>query len=194
LSQEGTRSKIKKILIPVTLVVIVCAFGIWQYYTRLPPSIGDSEGSSLPSDRAPNFSLKDVNGSKFTLSQFNGQTIIVHFMSVGCGGQIREITDHQLRQLSRVCEKDCGSNNFTIITVVVSTCEENTLELIRSFYNITWIIGNDYDDKKLEIVDAYEGYSIQDGSIVLIDKSFRVVEVYNEEIWADNLSTAIGRL
>lgn len=194
MSQEGTRIRSRKILIPIVLAVIVCAFGIWQYYNGLPPSTGDLEGSSSTSDRAPNFSLKDINGSKFTLSQFNGRTIIVHFMSVGCGGQIREITDHQLRQLSRVCEKDCGSNNFTILTVVVSTCEENTLELIRSFYNITWIIGNDYDDKKLEIVDAYEGYSIQDGSIVLIDKSFRVVEVYNEEIWADDLSTAIGRL
>lgn len=191
----------KKIFVPFILAMIVCVYGIWQYFYRLPPSIGGTEGSvspsdqvtNVPSDQAPDFSLKDINGSRFTLIQFQGKIVIVHFMAVGCGGQIRAITDHQLKQLKIVCDNHCGNNNFTMITVVVSTCERNTLDLIRTFYNITWVFGNDYDDKKLEIVDAYEKYSILDGSIILIDKSLRVAEVYNEEIDAGSLSTTISK-
>ena len=199
-----------KIILSFCLVTLtVAAFGIWQYYTNLPPSIGESKETSSSAETAsgvtasssnqsevlaPDFSLKDINGSRFTLKEFKGRVVIVHFMAVGCGGQIRAITDHQLKQLKKVCDNHCGSSNFTMITVVVSTCEGNTLDLIRTFYNITWFFGNDYDDKKLEIVDAYGKYSILDGSIILIDKSLRVAEVYIEEIDAGSLSTTLGRL
>ena len=202
-------SKGKIILSFCLVTLIVAAFGIWQYYTNLPPSIGGSKETSSSTETAsgvtasssnqsevlaPDFSLNDINGSRFTLKQFKGRVVIVHFMAVGCGGQIRAITDHQLKQLKKVCDNHCGSSNLTMITVVVSTCEGNTLDLIRTFYNITWFFGNDYDDKKLEIIDAYEKYSILDGSIILIDKSLRVAEVYIEEIDAGSLSTTLGRL
>ena len=199
-----------KIILSFCLVTLtVAAFGIWQYYTNLPPSIGESKETSSSTETtsgatssssnqsevlAPDFSLNDINGSRFTLKELEGRVVIVHFMAVGCGGQIRAITDHQLKQLKKVCDNHCGSSNLTMITVVVSTCEGNTLDLIRTFYNITWFFGNDYDDKKLEIIDAYEKYSILDGSIILIDKSLRVAEVYIEEIDAGNLSTTLGRL
>ena len=199
-----------KIILSFCLVTLtVAAFGIWQYYTNLPPSIGESKETSSSTETtsgvtasssnqsevlAPDFSLKDINGSRFTLKELEGRVVIVHFMAVGCGGQIRAITDHQLKQLKKVCDNHCGSSNLTMITVVVSTCEGNTLDLIRTFYNITWFFGNDYDGKKLEIVDAYGKYSILDGSIILIDKSLRVAEVYIEEIDAGSLSTTLGRL
>jgi len=199
-----------KIILSFCLVTLtVAAFGIWQYYTNLPPSIGESKETSSSTETAlgvtasssnqsevlaPDFFLNDINGSRFTLKQFKGRVVIVHFMAVGCGGQIRAITDHQLKQLKKVCDNHCGSSNLTMITVVISTCEGNTLDLIRTFYNITWFFGNDYDDKKLEIIDAYEKYSILDGSIILIDKSLRVAEVYIEEIDAGSLSTTLGRL
>jgi len=210
-----------KIILSFCLVTLtVAAFGIWQYYTNLPPSIGESKETSSSTETAsgvtssstettsgatssssnqsevlaPDFSLNDINGSRFTLKELEGRVVIVHFMAVGCGGQIRAITDHQLKQLKKVCDNHCGSSNLTMITVVVSTCEGNTLDLIRTFYNITWFFGNDYDDKKLEIIDAYEKYSILDGSIILIDKSLRVAEVYIEEIDAGSLSTTLGRL
>jgi len=202
-------SKGKIILSFCLVALIIAAFGIWKYYTNLPPSIGESKETSSSTETAsgvtasssnqsevlaPDFSLNDINGSRFTLKQFKGRVVIVHFMAVGCGGQIRAITDHQLKQLKKVCDNHCGSSNLTMITVVISTCEGNTLDLIRTFYNITWFFGNDYDDKKLEIIDAYEKYSILDGSIILIDKSLRVAEVYIEEIDAGSLSTTLGRL
>ena len=202
-------SKGKIILSFCLVTLIVAAFGIWQNYTNLPPSIGESKETSSSTETAsgvtasssnqsevlaPDFSLNDINGSRFTLKEFKGRVVIVHFMAVGCGGQIRAITDHQLKQLKKVCDNHCGNSNLTMITVVVSTCEGNTLDLIRTFYNITWFFGNDYDDKKLEIVDAYGKYSILDGSIILIDKSLRVAEVYIEEIDAGSLSTTLSRL
>jgi len=181
------------------IVVTVVAFGVWQYYNQLPPSIGTSEkdtsstGDGLPGS-APDFSLKDINGSKYSLKQFSGKVIAIHFMAVGCGGQIRLITDHQLKELRSICNTCCNENRLTIYTIAVSTCEKNELEKIRSFYNITWIFGNDYEDKKLDIIDAYVKYSITDGTIVLIDKTFSVVKVYTEEITAKDLSSRITQL
>lgn len=204
------RSKGKIILGFCIVAVIVMVYGAWQYYIQLPPSIGTSQevspsssetsqgvspsSSDEPTGSAPDFSLKDINGSQFSLKQFNGKVIAIQFMAVGCGGQIRLITDHQLKQLRSVCDTHCSENRLTIFTIAVSTCERNKLENIRSLYNITWIYGNDYDDKKLDIVDAYEKYSIMDGTIVLIDKSFNVVKVYTEEVTAENLSSTIRQL
>jgi peroxiredoxin len=193
------RIKGKLILTFCIIAVTVVAFGVWQYYNQLPPSIGTSEKDTSSTNdgipgSAPDFSLKDINGSKYSLKQFSGKVIAIHFMAVGCGGQIRLITDHQLKELRSICNTCCNENRLTIYTIAVSTCEKNELEKIRSFYNITWIFGNDYEDKKLDIIDAYVKYSITDGTIVLIDKSFNVVKVYPEEIKSENLISTIRQL
>jgi len=204
------RSKGKIILGFCMVAVMVMVYGAWQYYTQLPPSIGTSQevspsssettpgvppsSSDEPTGSAPDFSLKDINGYKYALKQFNGKVIAIHFMAVGCGGQIRPINDHQLNQLRSLCDTHCGENRLAIFTIAVSTCEKNKLEKIRSLYNITWIYGNDYDDKKLDIIDAYEKYSIMDGTIVLIDKSFDVVNTYTEDVTGENFSSTIRQL
>jgi len=185
-----------KILGTVCLIAIVfVAYGAWQYHnSQLPPPIGNG-GNNLPATgSAPNFSLRDIDGTQFSLNQFSGKVIAIHFMAVGCGGGIRNINDNQLKTLRSVCDTHCDGNRLAIFTIAVSTCEGNELEIIRSFYNITWIFGNDYDDNKLEIIDAYEKYSVMDGTITFVDKSFNVVTVYTEKVTAENLSSAITLL
>jgi hypothetical protein len=55
-------------------------------------------------------------------------------------------------------------------------------------------LGNDYDDGKADIVNAYSSYSIADGAIVLIDKNLNIVKVYTGETSFAVLSSRISQL
>ncbi|MCJ7763372.1 redoxin domain-containing protein [Candidatus Bathyarchaeota archaeon] len=175
------------------LLIITSAYGIWQ----------SSEGDVNPSliGPAPNFSLKDINGTQVSLNQFKGKVVVIHFMALaGCSGQIYEINDNQLRQLGTVCSKYCGKGQVAIVTVSVASCQgcDTVLAQIRDYYGISWILGNDYDDQKLDIVqsyaDALRASALYDGTVVLIDKASNVAQVYNSTITADLLSAKIDQL
>lgn len=185
-----------KILVGICLVAVICvAYGAWQYYIQLPPAIsGQTNNNPLPTDSAPIFSLEDINGTRFSLDQFSGKVIAIHFMAVGCGGQIYPINDHQLQQLKNVCNDNCGNKPVTAVTVAVATCQNSELARIRANYGVTWVLGNDYADGKMDIVDTYAPYSIKDGTIVLIDKTFNVDKVYTEAITGETLSLRINQL
>ena len=184
-----------KILAGISLAALVfIVYSAWQYQAQLPPTIGDGTSNPPPTGTAPNFSLKDINGTQLSLNQFEGKVIALHFMAVGCSGQYNSINDNQLRQLRILCDTQCDNNPVTVITVIVSTCSNNDLSIIRANYGITWILGNDYSDGTLDAVEAYESYSIQDGTIILIDKAFNVDQVYTEAITSTDLSSRISQL
>ncbi len=185
-----------KILVGISfLALILISYGAWQYYVQLPPSIGgDTNNNSPPIGSAPTFSFSDVNGTRFYLDQFSGKVIAIHFMAVGCGGQVYPINDHQLKQLKASCNNLCGSNPLAMVTVAIATCENAELARIRSDYGVTWVLGNDYADGKMDIVEAFKSYSIKDGTILLIDKTFNVDKVYTEAVTAEVLSLKINQL
>jgi len=191
-SRRGSKGKI---LVGACLVALFFgAYGIWQYFNQLPPTIGGETNNPPVIGSAANFVLKDINGTPFALNQSSGKVIAVHFMAVGCSGQYNTINDNQLKQLKTVCNTHCSNSSVSVVTVVVSTCSNNDLSLIRTKYGITWTLGNDYADEKLDIIEAYDSYSIEDGTILLIDKAFNVDEVYTEAITSTTLSTRISQL
>ncbi len=158
------------------LASMLLVYGAWQYCVSL-----NSTGSVL------SLSLEDIN-------QFRGEVIVLHFMFVDCGGEIAPVNDQQLMQLSTLCMEYCGNRPVAVVTVAVATCPDSDLAEIRANHNITWIFGNDYGDGKMDVVNAYKEYSIEDGAVVLIDKSLNVAQVYNEAITADTLSSRIDQL
>ena len=181
-----------RVLIGVCLVAFVSiAYGAWQYYGQLQT---DGDVKNISANPAPNFSLNDINGTQFSLSQHSGDVIVLHFMAVGCGGQISPINDYQLSQLETVCNNYCGRKAVKIVSVVVATCPSSDLAQIRINKSITWILGNDYDDGKIDIIDAYTSYLIEDGTIILVDKMLNVAQVYIEAVTADTLSFKIDQL
>ncbi len=201
--QRQSEAKIKarkwpkgKIIVGLSLVaLILVSYSAWQYYIQLPPAIGgDTSNNAPPPGLAPNFSFSDINGTKFSLNQFTGRVIAVHFMAVGCSGQIYPINDNQLKQLRLACGDHCSDNPVTMVTVAVATCPNSGIATIRLTYGITWVLGNDYADGKMDIVEAYKSYSIKDGTILLIDKTFNVNKVYNEAITAETFSSKINQL
>ena len=175
--------------------MIVAAVGIWQYYEgQKPPAIGGNTDNPSQTSLAPDFSLQDINGNVVSLSQFRDRVIGIHFMAVGCGGQINEINDYQLTQLKSACNGVCGNESAAFITVAVATCENSKLDQIRADYNVTWALGNDYTDGVLDIVNSYIPYSIGDGAVVLIDQDFNVAQVYTGGVSAQILSSRINQL
>lgn len=195
--KSGGWPKIKIFGLFCLIAIIVVSFGVLQYIQPSTPSEEQppEEPPSIPPANplydAYDFTLTDINGTEFSLSDFNGRVVVVHVMGVGCKGQINVINDYELRQLKTVCQSFCGNEDVTLITVVVSTCDRNDLALIRNTYDVTWLFGNDYDDGRVEIVQNYAEHG--DGTIVLIDKTFHVSNSYGE-IDSTTLSSAILQL
>jgi len=177
------------------IILLLTAYGIWQYYeTQQPPEIGGSSNTSFIGGIAPDFKHYDINGNTVKLSDFKGDVIALHFMAVGCGGQIYQINDYQLRQLTGLCSRLCANSSVALLTVAVATCENSALNQIRDSYGITWTFGNDYEDKALDIIDAYVPQGIGDGTVVLIDKAFNIVEIYRNGVAETTLASKINTL
>jgi peroxiredoxin len=184
-----------KIVFGICLIgLIFVAYVAWQSSSK-PPSSTDGTINNQPlTGFAPNFSLTDINGAPFSLSQQAGKVIAIHFMAVSCGGGIVQTNENQLRTLKSVCSTYCGKKPVAVVTVAATTCATSCLEKIRSDYAVTWTLGNDYDDGKADIVNAYSSYSIADGAIVLIDRNFKIAKVYTEETTFETLSSRISQL
>lgn len=179
-----------KILGTFCLVLLIFgAYGAWQYTqpSTAPPSINPTNPLQTPYE----FTMNDVNGTKFSLTSFRGRVIVIHIMGVGCHGQIDPINDNQLTRLKTVCNSFCGNEPVTLVTVAVATCPSSDLEQIRTAYGITWPLGNDYDDGTMDIAQKYASQG--DGTIVLIDKTFHIIDSYTT-ITASTLSSKISQL
>ena len=174
--------------------LIFVAYVAWQSSSKPPSSNNGTTNNPPLTGSAPDFSLTDINGAPFSLSQQAGKVIAIHFMAVSCGGGIVQTNENQLRTLKSVCSSYCGQKSVAVVTVAATTCAVSCLETIRSDYAVTWTLGNDYDDGKADIVDAYSSYSIADGAIVLIDRNFKIAKVYTEETTFETLSSRISQL
>jgi len=177
------------------IVLLLTCYGVWQYYDgQKPPTLGGVAGGSVSSNKAPDFSLSDINGTQASLSQLKGKVIGIHFMAVGCHGQINPINNYQLSQLNGACNSLCKKDDAAFLTVAVATCENSNLDSLRSSYGVSWIMGNDYADGVLEVVNSYAPFQIGDGAIVLIDKNFNIAQIYNGGVSADTLVSKITQL
>jgi len=171
------------------VLLIFSVYGAWQYTqpSAAPPSINPSTQLETPYE----FTMNDINGTKFSLTSHKGRVLVIHIMGVGCHGQINPINDNQLTQLKTVCNSFCANKPVTFVTVAVATCASSDLAQIRTTYGITWPIGNDFDDGTMDIAQKYASQG--DGTIVLIDKTFHIADSYTT-ITASTLSSRINQL
>jgi len=179
-----------KVLGAFCLVLLVFgAYGAWQYTqpSTAPPIINPTNTLQTPYE----FTMNDIDGTRFSLASHKGRIVVIHIMAVGCHGQIDTINDNQLTQLKTVCSSFCGSDPVTFVTVAVATCASSDLAQIRATYGITWSLGNDYDDGTMDIATKYASQG--DGTIVLIDKTFHISESFTA-ITASTLSSKINHL
>ena len=171
------------------LIIILGGYLAWQYLSAPSEDPPEIPTTSLLSTYE--FTMNDMNGTSFSLTNYRGKVILLHLMAVGCSGQIYQINDYQLTQLKTVCDSYCGKDNVTIISVAVATCENSGLSWIRETYDVNWFFGNDVDDGTIDIAQNYGVYG--DGTIVIIDKNFQVHEAYSA-IDATTLKSEINQL
>jgi len=115
------RSSLASILLLVTTIVVL----------GLSPSYGQSA--------APDFTLSDLNGVRFSLSDFKGRIVLIDFFATWCRPCREEIL--HLKALTTLYPND----TFVIISITVDPVHD-TNSVLRSFakqYEMTWIIARD---------------------------------------------------
>jgi cytochrome c biogenesis protein CcmG/thiol:disulfide interchange protein DsbE len=75
----------KKRIIPVTVLIFVAVF-----IGLLLNGLDGKSTSADTGDRAPEFSLKDINAKKYRLSDFKGEVVVLNFFTTWCDPCLEE--------------------------------------------------------------------------------------------------------
>lgn len=96
LDSPGPSTPLRNRIIPaITVAIIICLLGVLGYtlFRPKPADVGSNghavhaAGAQLiayTNRQAPNFSLKELNGTPLTLDQFRGKTVILNFWASWC--------------------------------------------------------------------------------------------------------------
>ena len=187
----------KHLLIPIILIVALVAYTLSNNPSKQSTTVATSGEPAIKPTvddtlTAPTFALRDISGQSKSLTDFKGTPVALHFMAVGCGGQIAPINENQFKELKKLCTLKCGEKKLSIITVAVSTCENSELAKIRDAYGVTWLFGNDYDDKKIDIIESYKNFNLSDGTILLLDKDLTLIQSYIGKVTYQKLQEKLG--
>lgn len=121
-------------------------------------------------EKAPDFTLTDIDGRKLSLSDFRGEPVIVEIMATWCGTCISE-TDDLRKALS-------AYKNLFIISVDVDPTEtDKEIDRFRRAYSLPefdnrWFFARDTDQVSLKFGSPFTGTTIlidKDGKIAYFD-------------------------
>ncbi|MCM8831175.1 MAG: TlpA family protein disulfide reductase [Candidatus Omnitrophica bacterium] len=132
--------------------------------------------------KAADFNLRDPNNKYFSLSQFKGRPVILNFFRIYCGGRIAPMTKKQFQELSKVCQEFCKDKNcqdaeVVIIGITLATCPTTDLKEWAEYHKISWLLGNDYDDYKLDVFNSYAThlFNLREPALIFINANQEVV-------------------
>jgi thiol-disulfide isomerase/thioredoxin len=86
---------------------------------------------------APEFTLTDIDGSAFSLSDFRGKVVMIEFFSTTCGYCINEIPH------LKAVHSEFGEGELAMISISKSYNNNTQLINFRNEYEIPWIIAKD---------------------------------------------------
>lgn len=127
------RGKVFGVLFLISLCLI--SYGVWQY--TQPPT----QSSSPPpnENKAPSFTLTDIDGATFSLADFKGKVVVLNFFDTYCTYCIPEISE-----LAKVYVH-YSSNDVVILSIDVDPYHDTVpiLQQFREAHNISWAIAQD---------------------------------------------------
>ena len=147
-----------------------------------PSLVAENQNQKTP---APDFTATDENGTEFSLHDYQGKVVILHFTGVEnplCIECLEEM-EGQIHELEKLVN---SSDNVSVITVNI---RKNPLSIsgwemaVNDFgANISWHWVEDFTP--FPISGLYQNYWTVDGafsnpSLVLIDKNMTIVGVYH---------------
>jgi len=165
------------IKIILSMAVIMIVIGIF-----IQPYVEAEDYNMVP---AFDFSVVDEQGMNFSLSDYKGDVIIIHFTGLEtplCIECLEEMED----QIGELKDFDESEKNVTIITINLrkNPFSDTGMEMAERDFgvNISWHWVEDFNP--YPIAGLYQKYWTVDGafsnpSILLIDQDFRIVGVYN---------------
>jgi cytochrome c biogenesis protein CcmG/thiol:disulfide interchange protein DsbE len=154
-----------KIVLSIVLVLSVYIFGGDKNENKNKVTSTDNVIVKLDGDKAPDFSLKSVDGKTIKLSDYKGKVVIVDFWATWCGPCRRGIPD--LVSLQKEFKDD-------LVIIGISLDAEKTIKDVPGFvksYSINYPIV--YGDEK--VIMAYGGIQSIPTAFV-VDKKGNVVD------------------
>lgn len=141
--------------------------------------------SLVPGEKAPNFTLKDVDGRRVTLDQFKGKTVVIAFWSTWCSRCEEELA---------FLRDNFGSRDDVAVLLVNQDAEKGVvLSRVRAMRDKLGISFPILMDEGLRL---WEGYGINAlPTSVVVDKDGSVKLVEPNFYWAspDRLIDAVGK-
>ncbi|MBI3753714.1 MAG: TlpA family protein disulfide reductase [Deltaproteobacteria bacterium] len=168
LSQESKGSSNKVIIgaVVAIVVVVVLLITIEQRQKFEPVLEGDS---------APDFTLPDLKGKMYTLSDYKGKVVFVNFWATWCKPCEEEMPSMQ--RMYEVIKK--GYPDFELLAVSVDSKESEVVESFVKKYGITFPV---LHDKKGKIKEIYKTTGVPETFI--IDQNGIIAEkVWGPQNW-----------
>ena len=117
---------------------------------------------------AYDFSLQDVKGNTYRLSDYRGRYVLVEFSASWCGWCKKEIP-----YLQRVYEQHKDCKNFAMLTINLDDKREKWVKDVEH-YNLPWPVVSDLKGFNGDVTEAYNVHGIP--AIFLIDPQGRIVD------------------
>ncbi len=129
-----------KIVVPI-LLVIVAVVAATVYFAFVVPS---SQGNGASTPLAPNFTLVDIDGHNFTLSNYRNSTVVaVEFTALSCSAC--KLVEQSMETLYSTYNHD-GTTGLEIVSVFIEPQFGDTIPALqahRAQYSVPWVIAQD---------------------------------------------------
>jgi|TARA_B110000438_G_scaffold231548_1_gene226916 peroxiredoxin len=189
-------SKMKIILIMSTLLAIGCGQKDRMKIASKPKDIKNTISPQGQADRpdyaikAPDFTLRTVQGDLFNLSDYKGKVVLLNFWGTWCGPCRREIPD--FNKLHAKYQKD----GLEIVGITITSGSPKNIYNFMKEWDIEYTVLTDIEDSETQRVTAYYGRAIGQPitglpTTLIIDRGGYIVKGYigprNEEIFYQDL-------
>lgn len=158
----------------IAIAVIASALAYTLYFQETPGGTGQ---------RAPGFTLTDLDGQGFSLSDYRGRVVLLDFMATWC-----PLCAEEMKKLKGLQQKYAG--DVAIISIGIDPTEsDQTLKNFRQEAGAEWRFARDTD----ALFEKYEVDLIP--KLVLIDKRgyIRLISIQGSKSLSE-LSAEIDRL
>lgn len=174
-TEAASRFSWKKIILVSGLGILIAGIVIGTIV--IPPLL-------QPNDRtAPNFSLTAYNGTSFSLSDFEGQVVVLNIMSTSC-----PVCADQITGLQEVL--DTFGNDVIVLSVSIGYESDTALENYAQTWGITWLLAADTGEQ-----NVYGKYAVTFiPTTVIIDQNLQRVARYVGGIEGSEFISEINQL